>query len=225
MTDEVRILIVDEEEPLTDVLSMALDLEGWVVQSVRDGASVPAAVEEFAPHIILLDVMLPDALGFDVVASLRSSGVDTPVVFLTGRASDEDRLAAYTAGGDDYITKPFGLEEVVHRLTPIVRKLGLAPSSRRYSDLVLDDSTDEVWRGDERIILAPLEVEMLRALVAAAEQPQSLGDVLRRVTVRGARIPREIGARMLDRVRVVVNGTKAPLVHIIGHDRWMLSAV
>jgi DNA-binding response OmpR family regulator len=223
MTSAVRILVVDEEEPLTHVLTLALELEDWVVQVVADGASVREAVASFEPHIILLDMMLPDTTGLEVVADLREIGVTTPVVFLTGRASDEDRIAAYAAGGDDYITKPFGLEEVVHRLAPIVRRLGLAPTSRRYSDLVLDDVTDEVWRGDERIILAPLEVEVLRALVASAEHPQSLLDVLRSVTARGARIPRELVVRMLERVRSIVNGTRAPLVHLIGADRWMIA--
>ncbi len=224
MTSTVRVLVVDEEEPLTHVLTLALQLEEWSVRVVADGASVAAAVNDFEPHIILLDMMLPDTTGVEVVARLREAGVATPVVFLTGRASDEDRLAAYAAGGDDYITKPFGLEAVVDRLKPIVRRLGLAPTSRRYADLVLDDATDEVWRGDERIVLAPLEVEVLRALVASAEQPQSLVDVLRSVTARGARIPRELALRMLERVRRIVNGTRAPLVHLIGVDRWMIAA-
>lgn len=224
MNPTVRVLVVDEEEALTHVLSLALELEGWHVQVAGDGASVPAMVDEFDPHIILLDMMLPDTTGLDVVAQLRARGVTTSVVFLTGRASDADRIAAYAAGGDDYITKPFGLEAVVDRLAPIVRRLGLSPTSRRYSDLVLDDASDEVWRGDERIILAPLEVEVLRALLASAEQPQSLVDVLRSVTTRGARIPRELVVRMLERVRRLVNGTSVPLVHLIGADRWMIAS-
>lgn len=224
MSSPVRILVVDEEEVLTHVVSLALELEEWTVKVVADGASVAAAVDEFEPHIILLDMMLPDTTGIEVVEQLRDAGIETPVVFLTGRASDDDRIAAYAAGADDYITKPFGLDELVHRLKPLVRRLGLAPTSRRYSDLVLDDATDEVWRGEERIILAPLEVEVLRALIAAAEKPQSLVDVLRSVTARGARLPRELAVRMLERVRRMVNGTKSPLVHLIGADRWMIAA-
>ena len=127
----VRILVVDEEEPLTHVLSLALSLEGWEVRVAPDGQFALAAVAEFAPDIVLLDMMLPDTSGTDVVAALRADGVTTPVIFLTGRAAIEDRIAAYVAGGDDYVTKPFGLEEIIERLRPLVEKLGLAAAGQR----------------------------------------------------------------------------------------------
>jgi len=126
-----RILVVDEEEPLTHVLSLALSLEGWEVRVAPDGVSALAAVADFEPDIVLLDMMLPDTTGTDVVAALRAAGVTTPVVFLTGRATTEDRIAAYSAGADDYLTKPFGLEEVIERLRPMVDRLDLAATPQR----------------------------------------------------------------------------------------------
>lgn len=223
-TRAVRILIVDEEEPLTHVLELALSLEGWEVRVAPDGATALAAVSEFRPDLVLLDMMLPDTVGTEVVAALRADGVTTPVVFLTGRASLEDRIAGYAAGGDDYITKPFGLEEVIDHLRPIVRRLGLAPTSRRYADLVLDESTSEVWRGDERVPLTPMEFEMLRALLEQPDSPQSLGQILRALMVRGTRVPRELAQRMLDRMRSLVNGDRAPLVHVDAAGGWMLAS-
>ena len=189
-TRAVRILVVDEEETLTHVLSLALELEGWEVRVVPTGAGAVDAIPEFEPDIVLIDMMLPDALGTEVVTGLRAMGVVTPIVFLTGRASHEDRVAGYAAGADDYITKPFGLEEVVDHLRPLVRRLGLAPTSHAYADLVLDDSTAEVWRGDERIPLTPIEFEMLRALLEHHDSPLTLGQVLRSLAVRGTRVPR-----------------------------------
>lgn len=219
-----RILVVDEEEALTHVLRVALELEGWAVRVVPTGAGALDALAEFEPDLMLLDVMLPDALGTDVVAGLRASGSTLPVVFLTGRASDDDRMAGYAAGADDYITKPFGLEEVVEHLRPLVRRLGLAPTSRSYADLVLDDSTAEVWRGDERIPLTPIEYEMLRALLDHHDSPLTLGPVLRSLAVRGTRVPRELAQRMLDRMRTLVNSDRKPLIHVVGAGGWMLAA-
>lgn len=222
-TRAVRILVVDEEEPLTHVLGLALGLEGWEVQIAPDASSALEEIDRFRPDIVLLDIMLPDAVGTDVVAAMRAGGVRTPVVFLTGRASPEDRMAGYAAGGDAYITKPFGLEEVVEHLYPIVRRLGLAPTSRRYADLVLDDATAEVWRDDEQIPLTPIEFEMLRVLLENPDAPMSLGEVLRAMTLHGARVPRELGLPMLARMRGLVNGDRSPLVHLNGAGAWMVA--
>ncbi|MBG6056163.1 DNA-binding response OmpR family regulator [Salinibacterium sp. CAN_S4] len=220
----VRILVVDEEEPLTDIVSMTLGLEGWDVAVARDGASAFDLIASGAPDIVLMDVTLPDMRGTEVVAALRAEGNAVPVVFLTGRASLEDRMDGFAAGGDDYVTKPFSLDELVDRLNPVVRRLGLAPSSRRYADLVLDEVTAEVWRADERVVLTPMEVEMLRALLDQPGTTLSLGQVLRAVMVRGVRIPREIGVRMLERMRSAVNAGQPPLVHVDARDGWFLAA-
>ena len=222
-TRPVRILVVDEEEPLTHVVSLALGLEGWEVDVARDGASALRHIRSSTPDLVVLDVALPDMRGTELLAQLRANGNTLPVVFLTGRASLEDRIEGFTAGWDDYITKPFSLDELVDRLNPIVRRLGLAPTSRRFADLVLDDDTTEVWRNDERITLTSLEYEMLHALLEQAGTPLTLGQVLRAVTVRGMRIPREIAVRMLEHMRATVNADRAPLVHLTSAGGWMLA--
>ena len=157
----VRILIVDEEGGLTDVVRRALALEGWVTSVAPTGADALVAVTEFDPDIILLDMMLPDVRGTEVSSRLRAEGVETPIVFLTGRSEHEDRMAAFAAGADDYITKPFGLDALVVTLQPIVRRLGLTQHSRRVGDVVIDISTNEAWRGEERLFLSPRELHEL----------------------------------------------------------------
>ncbi|TBN58382.1 response regulator [Glaciihabitans arcticus] len=119
----VRILVVDEENGLTDIVRRALQLEGWVTAIAPTGAEAIAAVDTFEPHIILLDMMLPDMLGTEVATRLRAAGVETPIVFLTGRSEHEDRMAGYASGADAYLTKPFGLDELVNALKPIVSQL------------------------------------------------------------------------------------------------------
>jgi len=159
----VRILIVDEEGGLTDVVRRALHLEGWDTSVAPTGADALIAVPVFAPDIILLDMMLPDLRGTEVAAQLRAAGLATPIVFVTGRTEHEDRMAAFAAGADEYLTKPFGLDELVATLEPIVRRLGLTEHSRRVGDVVIDTLTNEAWRGDERLFLTPGELGRLLA--------------------------------------------------------------
>ena len=159
----VRILIVDEEGGLTDVVRRALGLEGWVTDVATSGEAAFTTIGIFDPDIILLDMMLPDMRGTEVSARLRAEGVETPIVFLTGRSEHEDRMAAFAAGADDYVTKPFGLDALVATLQPLVRRLGLTEYSRRIGDVVVDVSTNEAWRGEERLFLSPRELDELLA--------------------------------------------------------------
>jgi two-component system OmpR family response regulator len=164
----LRVLVVDEEAPITQLLSLALRMEGWDVRVVESGrAAIEAAVGD-APDAILLDMMLPDVSGVEVVAELRRAGVTTPVLFLTGRDSLEDRLAAFGAGADDYVTKPFGLEEVVATLRELFRRRGLAPALVTAGDLVLDPASGEAWLAGVPLELDPTELAVVRAL---AEEP------------------------------------------------------
>ena len=218
----VRILVVDEDEALTHVVTLALQLEGWHVQVAGSGIEALVASAMFEPDIILLDIDLPDMAGTSVAAQLREQGLTTPVVFLTGRSTHDDRMAAFGAGGDEYVTKPFGLEELVFRLQPIVRRLGLGPHSRTFATLVLDEATSEVWRGDERIVITPLEFEMLRVLMDEPEKAQSLGSIVRKVTARGIRLPRELAQRLLERMRQSLNATGTELLRIV-EGEWVLS--
>jgi CheY-like chemotaxis protein len=125
----IRVLVVDDESSLSDLLSMALRYEGWEVRTAADGGSAVRAAREFRPDAVVLDVMLPDFDGLEVLRRMRSDTPDVPVLFLTARDAVEDRVAGLTAGGDDYVTKPFSLEELVARLRGLLRRSGISSSA------------------------------------------------------------------------------------------------
>jgi two-component system, OmpR family, response regulator len=215
----VRILIVDEEEPIAHVLRLGLELEGWRVSAVATGAE--AVVAAAGADIVLLDQMLPDMLGTEVVAELRALGSSAHVIFLTGRDEHEDRAAAYAAGADDYLTKPFGVEEVVDRLRQATRRLGLAPSSLRVGDLVLDVEAGMAWRGETLLPITSLEFELLRELAAHTGRRTGIGDLSVAASRRGVRVPRELAERLLQRTRDSIAATGSPLLS--EHDgAWVL---
>jgi DNA-binding response OmpR family regulator len=161
VNESTRVLVVDEEEGMTHVLGLALGFEGWTVSTVGLGETVAQAVDDFDPHVIVLDITLPDISGVDVARSLRERGISTPIIFLTGRDTIDDRLAAYAAGGDDYLTKPFGLEEVIDRLRAILRRTGQLSTSIVAGDLVLDTETREAWRAGEALLPTRAEFDAL----------------------------------------------------------------
>jgi two-component system, OmpR family, response regulator len=206
----VRILIVDEEEPVAHVLRLGLELEGWQVSTAPTGEQ--ALVAAAGADIVLLDQMLPDMLGTEVVAELRALGSTAHVIFLTGRDEHEDRVAAYAAGADDYLTKPFGVEEVVDRLQQATRRLGLAPTSLRVDDLVLDIAAGMAWRGETLLPLTSLEFELLRELASRPALRRETGELCVAVSRRGIRIPRDLAERLLDRTRAAIAATGAPLL-------------
>src|SRR5688500_14195418 len=133
----VRVLVVDDESTLSDLLSMALRYEGWDVRTAADGLSAVRVAREFRPDAVVLDVMLPDFDGLEVLRRLRGETPDVPVLFLTAKDAVEDRVAGLTAGGDDYVTKPFSLEELVARLRGLMRRSGMAAAARQGSELVV----------------------------------------------------------------------------------------
>ena len=129
----VRVLVVDDEPNLADLLTMALRYEGWEIRTAHDGLTAVRTAREFRPDAVVLDVMLPDMDGFDVVRRLRGGGDRIPVVFLTARDAMEDKIRGLTLGGDDYVTKPFSLEEVIARIRAVLRRTrgeGIEPSPR-----------------------------------------------------------------------------------------------
>jgi two-component system OmpR family response regulator len=164
----VRVLVVDDEPNILDVVAMALGHHGFEVDRAGNGAEALAAVERARPDLIVLDVMLPDMEGFDVARRLADRGVDIPIIFLTARDATADKVHGLTHGGDDYVTKPFSLEELVARIRTILRRAGRADadSSRlTFHDLVLDDDTREVSRGQRPIELTDTEYRLLRYLM------------------------------------------------------------
>lgn len=165
---EARLLVVDDEPNIRDLLASSLRFAGFEVFSASDGTSgYKLAVEEH-PDLIVLDVMMPDMDGFTVTRRLREAGITTPVLFLTARDDMRDKLQGLTVGGDDYVTKPFGLEEVVARIRAILRRTMPATEDDgllRVGDLVLDEDAHEVRRGDIDIDLSPTEFKLLRYLM------------------------------------------------------------
>ncbi|WP_317231198.1 response regulator transcription factor [Clavibacter sp. MX14-G9D] len=181
----LRVFVVDEEAPITQLLSLALRMEGWDVRVFATGRGAIAAAVDDAPDAILLDMTLPDVSGVEVVGELRRAGIATPVLFLTGRDSLEDRLAAFRAGADDYVTKPFGLEEVVETLRVLFRRRGLAAAVVTAGDLVLDPASGEAWLAGVALELDPMDLVVVRALAEEPSRRLSRRELVHRLTDAG----------------------------------------
>lgn len=162
-----KLLVVDDEPNIRDLLAASLRFAGFQVTTASDGLSGLDAVQQDAPDLIVLDVMLPDISGFELTERLRASGVRTPVLFLTAKDDMQDKVAGLTAGGDDYVTKPFSLEEVVARIHAILRRTAGEPEQAgilRAADVEIDENAHEVHRGGTAIDLSPTEFRLLRYL-------------------------------------------------------------
>ncbi|TYK51320.1 response regulator transcription factor [Actinomadura decatromicini] len=180
-----RVLVVEDDDGIRVLLESTLRLSGYEVDSRGTGQGALLAVERFRPDLILLDVMLPDVDGLTVTASLRAVGVDTPILFLTALGEVGDRVAGLAAGADDYVTKPFSLEEVLLRVQAILRRSGATGNGTaprddvlRYADLVLDESAHEVHRAGEYIRLSPTEFSLLAYLMANPRRVLSKAQIL-----------------------------------------------
>ncbi|MGH8992665.1 MAG: response regulator transcription factor [Acidimicrobiia bacterium] len=175
-----RVLVVDDEDNITFLLSSALRHFGFDVEVSASGRRALEAVASFAPDLVLLDVMLPDLDGFEVVRRLRSQGVTVPVLFLTARDTTEDRVRGLTLGGDDYVAKPFSLEEVVARMHAILRRQGVASRSSLLglADLEMDEDAHRVRRAGAPIELSPTEYKLLRFLLVNAGKVLTRAQIL-----------------------------------------------
>jgi len=163
-----RVLVVDDEPNIVEVVTMALRFQGFTVQSAATGREALAAAASFKPHLMVLDVMLPDMQGFEVATRLGAQRAGVPIIFLTARDSTEDKVRGLSGGGDDYMTKPFSLEELVARIRTILRRTGQAtPESGQlvFADLELDEESREVTRGGNPIELTATEYRLLRYLM------------------------------------------------------------
>jgi two-component system OmpR family response regulator len=167
-TERLRVLVVDDEPGIVDVVSMALRHHGFDVVAVDTGAQALVQVRDWRPHAIVLDVMLPDMEGFEVAQRLARQRADVPILFLSARDNPSDKVRGLTTGGDDYVTKPFSLEELIARLRNLMRRSGafLQTSERlQFADLELDEETREVRRGDHPVELTATEYRLLRYLL------------------------------------------------------------
>jgi two-component system OmpR family response regulator len=162
-----RVLVVDDELNIAELISMALRYEGFEVEMAGNGTEALAAFERFRPRIIVLDVMLPDFDGFEVARRLGGARSEIPIIFLTARDTTEDKIRGLTLGGDDYVTKPFSVEELVARIRSILRRTGSgeAESKLSFEGLELDEDTREVFRGGELIELTDTEFRLLRYML------------------------------------------------------------
>ncbi len=163
-----RVLVVDDEPNIVDVISMALRYQGFEVSSAANGADALSAVTSFRPQVMVLDVMLPDMEGFEVAQRLGAQRGLVPIIFLTARDATEDKLRGLTTGGDDYMTKPFSLEELVARIRNLLRRSGddgRDDGRLVFEDLVLDEETHEVQRAGEPVELTATEFRLLRYLL------------------------------------------------------------
>ena len=186
MADGPKILIVDDEPNIRDLLTTSLRFAGFAVRAVGNGAQAISAVLEEEPDLIILDVMLPDMNGFGVNKRLRASGYTAPIIFLTAKDDTEDKITGLTVGGDDYVTKPFSLEELVARLRGLIRRSALAVSDSADSvlevgDLRLDEDSYEVSRAGAAIELTATEFELLRFLMRNPRRVLSKAQILDRV--------------------------------------------
>jgi two-component system OmpR family response regulator len=166
--EQLRVLVVDDEPNIVDVVSMALRHNGFEVEAADTGATALARVREWRPHVMVLDVMLPDMDGFEVAKRMTNERTGVPILFLSARDATADKVRGLTTGGDDYVTKPFSLEELIARLRNLLRRSGaLHEISGRlvFADLELDEETREVTRGGRPIELTATEFRLLRYLL------------------------------------------------------------
>jgi two-component system OmpR family response regulator len=184
---EARLLVVDDEPNIVELLSASLRFAGFETFTATSGAEAIGAVARHAPDLLLLDVMLPDLDGFDVLRRLRTGARRPPVLFLTARDASQDKITGLTLGGDDYVTKPFSLDEVLARVRAILRRTGSGSAdgagSARLSlaDLELDDDSHEVWRGGQPVELSPTEFNLLRYFLQNAGRVLSKAQILDQV--------------------------------------------
>jgi two-component system OmpR family response regulator len=215
----VRVLVVDDEPNLAEVLSSVLRHEGWEVQSAGTGVSAVRIGREFHPDAVVLDMMLPDFDGLEVMRRLREENPRVGVLFLTARDSVEDRIAGITAGGDDYVTKPFSLEEVLARLRGMLRRAGMSHNSAdtqlAFADLTMDEEAREVRRGDELVELTATEFELLRFLMRNPRRVLSKAQILDRVWNYDFGGQAHVVELYISYLRKKVDAGREPLIHTV----------
>ena len=216
----IRAVVVDDEDSLTDLLSMALRYEGWEVRIASDGSAALSTIREFRPDVVVLDIMLPDIDGIQVLSRLRADGMQTPILFLTAKDSLDDRIAGLTVGGDDYVTKPFSLEELVARLRGLIRRSNLAVSETEDSflqvgDLTLDEDSYEVHRNGVLVELTATEFELLRFLMRNPRRVLGKNQILDRVWSYDFGGKSSVVEIYISYLRKKIDSLGAPMIHTV----------
>jgi two-component system, OmpR family, response regulator len=215
---EARLLVVEDDANILELLSASLRFAGFGVTTATSGTAAVDAARAERPDLIVLDVMLPDLDGFEVIRKLRGGGTRTPVVFLTARDTTEDKIRGLTLGGDDYVTKPFSLEELTARIRAVLRRTGggeQAGGRLTFADLELDEEAHEVWRDGGRISLSPTEFKLLRYLMANAGRVLSKGQILDHVWSYDFRGDDSIVESYISYLRRKVDFVEPRLIHTL----------
>ena len=222
----VRVLVVDDEPTLVEVLSSVLRLEGFEVRSAMRGDEAIRIFRDFLPDAVLLDVTLPDLDGLEVLSRIRALSTSVCVLFLTARDSVSDRIAGITAGGDDYITKPFSLEELLARLRGVLRRAGVARAARNPTlsllDLVMDEDAREVRRGEDDIELTATEFELLRFLMRNPRRVLSKPEILQHVWNYDFGGDAHVVELYISYLRKKVDAGRPPLIHTVRGAGYVL---
>ena len=221
----IRVLTVDDETSLTELLAMAMRYEGWEVFSAASGAEAVRVAREVRPDALVLDMMLPDFDGLEVMRWVRAQLPDVPVLFLTAKDAVEDRVGGLTAGGDDYVTKPFSLEEVIARMRGLLRRTGATTRPDALlvvGDLSLDEDTREVSRGGQEISLTPTEFELLRYLMRNPRRVLSKAQILDRVWNYDFGGQANVVELYISYLRKKIDSGRTPMIHTLRGAGYVL---
>ena len=222
----INVLVVDDEAVLAEMVSMALRYEGWNIATAGDGSSAIASARAQRPDVVVLDVMLPDMSGLDVLHKLRDENPQLPVLLLTAKDAVEDRIAGLTAGGDDYVTKPFSIEEVVLRLRALLRRTGVTTvdsgAQLVVGDLVLDEDSHEVTRAGEQISLTSTEFELLRFMMRNSKRVLSKAQILDRVWSYDFGGRSNIVELYISYLRKKIDNGRDPMIHTLRGAGYVL---
>jgi len=215
-----RVLVVDDEKSISDLISTSLRFVGFDVRTAATGSEALTVAEEFKPQAVVLDVMLPDLDGFEVCRQLRSEGLNIGVLFLTAKDGMEDKVAGLTIGGDDYMTKPFSLEELVARLRALLRRIGVVEIDTddekiRFADLELNEATHEVHRAGHLLEMSPTEFQLLRYLLINADRVVSKSQILDHVWQYDFRGDAGIVETYISYLRKKIDAFDPPLIHTV----------
>jgi two-component system OmpR family response regulator len=222
----INVLVVDDEAVLAEMVSMALRYEGWNISTAGDGSSAIASARAQRPDVVVLDVMLPDMSGLDVLHKLREENPQLPVLLLTAKDAVEDRIAGLTAGGDDYVTKPFSIEEVVLRLRALLRRTGVTTvdsgAQLVVGDLVLDEDSHEVMRAGDPISLTSTEFELLRFMMRNSKRVLSKAQILDRVWSYDFGGRSNIVELYISYLRKKIDNGRDPMIHTLRGAGYVL---
>ncbi|MEE6136370.1 two-component system response regulator TcrX [Mycobacterium sp. 050128] len=222
----INVLVVDDESVLAEMVSMALRYEGWNIATAGDGSSAIASARAQRPDVVVLDVMLPDMSGLDVLHKLREENPQLPVLLLTAKDAVEDRIAGLTAGGDDYVTKPFSIEEVVLRLRALLRRTGVTTldsgAQLVVGDLVLDEDSHEVTRAGEPVSLTSTEFELLRFMMRNSKRVLSKAQILDRVWSYDFGGRSNIVELYISYLRKKIDNGREPMIHTLRGAGYVL---